>query len=403
MMSVEIVPATGRGGKIMSDSADNADAERSRRLRIVPRHLRTIASLVDHAHCPSVRRGRRSARAIIMLAIVCAIAALIVAYPSWYEEVRDPSPRPALGRPARALQPSQPTPVEPLSSAESHDFSLAAKARWPAPGAEARELVQLLAKFAALVRPLHVGIFNERSCCDEPEPLFHILDAIPSCTHELLSAENIQSRPDRLARFDVLIFPGGRAHKQAAALGENARGAVKDFIRSGGGYVGICAGGFLASAQYEWSLGLVNTRTLTGDQEIPGVGMRSMADRGPATVQIELTEEGQAIFGARANPMNISFSGGPIFLGPKRDDLPLTIPLAHYNSDVSTYVAQRGTMIGTPAIFAAKFGAGRVVAISPHPESTADAKFLVRAAVLATARTRASTGPEPRAGEVPVP
>jgi glutamine amidotransferase-like uncharacterized protein len=271
-----------------------------------------------------------------------------------------------------------------------HEFSLAAKARWPAPGAEARELVQSLAKSAAFMRPLHVGIFNERSCCDEPEPLFRILDAIPSCTRELLSALDVQSQPAHLARFDVIIFPGGRAHKQAAALGENARVAIKDFIRSGGGYLGICAGGFLASAQYDWSLGLVNTRILTGDQEIPGVGIRSMADRGPATVQIELTEDGQSIFGDRSDPMDISFSGGPIFLGPKRDDLPLTIPLAHYSTEVSMYAPQRGTMIGTPAIFAAKFGAGRVVAISPHPESTTEAEFLVRNAVLATARMRAT-------------
>jgi hypothetical protein len=47
-------------------------------------------------------------------------------------------------------------------------------------------------------------------------------------------------------------------------------------------------------------------------------------------------------------------------------------------------------MIGTPAIFAAKFGAGRVVAISPHPETTKGAEFLVSLAALATARTRAT-------------
>jgi glutamine amidotransferase-like uncharacterized protein len=338
----------------------------------------------------SVRRSRRSARAIIALAVVCVISALLASYRSWHQESPDPSPQPALGQPSPALQPPQPPPVEPLSAAESHDFSLAAKARWPAPGTGARDLVQSLAKAAAVVRPLHVGIFNERSCCDEPEPLFRILDAIPSCTRELLSAENVQSQPDRLARFDVLIFPGGRAHKQADALGENARRAVKDFIRSGGGYVGICAGGFLASAQYDWSLGLVNTRILTGDQEMPGVGIRSMADRGPGTVQIELTAEGQSIFGDRSAPIDISFSGGPIFLGPKWDDLPLTIPLAHYSTEVSNYAPQRGTMIGTPAIFAAKFGAGRIVAIGPHPESTKGAEFLVKLAVLATARTRAT-------------
>jgi glutamine amidotransferase-like uncharacterized protein len=338
----------------------------------------------------SIRSSRRSARAIIALAVVCVISALLASYRSWQQEAPDPSPRLALGQPSRALQPPKPPPVEPLSATESPDFSFAAKARWPAPGAEARELVQSLAKSAAVVRPLHVGIFNEHSCCDEPEPLFRILDAIPSCTRELVSAENVRFEPDRLARFDVLIFPGGQAHKQADALGENARRAVKDFIRSGGGYVGICAGGFFASAQYDWSLGLVNTRILTGDQEIPGVGIRSMADRGPGTVQIELTAEGQSIFGDRPAPIDISFSGGPIFLGPKRDDLPLTIPLAHYSTEVSNYAPQRGTMIGTPAIFAAKFGAGRVVALSPHPETTKGAEFLVKLAVLATARTRAT-------------
>ena len=207
---------------------------------------------------------------------------------------------------------------------------------------------------------------------------------------QLVGAENVRSQPDRLARFDVLIFPGGRAHKQADALGENARRVVQEFIRSGGGYVGICAGGFLASAQYDWSLGLLNTRILTGDQEMPGIGIRSMADRGPGTVQIELTADGRSIFGGCSAPIDISFSGGPIFLGPKGGDLPLTIPLAHYSTEVSNYAPQRGTMIGTPAIFASRFGAGRVVAISPHPESTNGAEFLVKLAVLATARTRAA-------------
>jgi glutamine amidotransferase-like uncharacterized protein len=318
------------------------------------------------------------------------MVALLAAYRFWHHEAFEPLPHPALGQPSPALKPPEPPPVEPLSAAESHEFSLTAKARWPAPGAEARELVQSLAKSAAVVRPLHVGIFNERSCCDEPEPLFRILDAIPSCTRELLSAENIQSQSDRLARFDVLIFPGGRAHKQADALGESARRAIKDFIRSGGGYVGICAGGFLASAQYDWSLGVVNTRILTGDQEIPGLGVHSMADRGRGTVQIELTAEGRSILGDRSAPIDVSFSGGPIFLGPKRDDLPLTIPLAHYSTELSNYAPQRGTMIGTPAIFASRCGAGRVVAMSPHPESLKGTEFLVTLAVLATARTRAT-------------
>ena len=132
----------------------------------------------------SVRGSRRSARAISALAVLCVISALLASYRTWRREAHDPSPRQALGQRSRVLQPPQPPRVEPLSALESHDFSLAAKARWPAPGARERELVQSLARSAAVVRPLHVGIFDERSCCDEPEPLFRILDAIPSCTRD---------------------------------------------------------------------------------------------------------------------------------------------------------------------------------------------------------------------------
>ena len=135
----------------------------------------------------SLRRSRRSARATIAFAVVCVIAALVASYRSWHQEAADSSPRLALSQPFQVAQPPKPPPVEPLTAVESHELSLAAKARWPAPGADARELVRSLAKSVAIVRPLHVGIFNERSCCDEPEPLFRILDAIPSCTRELRS------------------------------------------------------------------------------------------------------------------------------------------------------------------------------------------------------------------------
>jgi Biotin-protein ligase, N terminal len=350
----------------------------------------------------SLRRSRRSARATIALAVVCVIAALVASYRSSDQEAADSSPRLALSHPSQLAQPPKPPPVEPLTAVESHELSLAAKARWPASAAEERKLIQALAKSAAVVRPIRAGIFNQKSCCDEPEPLIHILGSILSCTWEILSPEDVRSSSTSLSRFDVLVFPGGRAHKQADALGEEGRRAVKDFIRSGGGYVGICAGAFLASAQYEWSLGFVNTRTLHGDREMPGVGIRSMADRGPGSVQIELTPEGRSIFGDRSGPPDISFSGGPVFPGPMRDDLPRCIPLAHFSTELANYTPQRGTMIGTPAIFAATFGAGRVISISPHPETTKGAEFLVKLAVLATARTRANE-PQAHAQAAPVP
>jgi hypothetical protein len=45
-------------------------------------------------------------------------------------------------------------------------------------------------------------------------------------------------------------------------------------------------------------------------------------------------------------------------------------------------------MIDTPAIIAGRYGEGRVVLFSPHPDMTPGRESLVRSAVLAVARRR---------------
>ncbi len=45
----------------------------------------------------------------------------------------------------------------------------------------------------------------------------------------------------QLSACDVLVVPGGSASLQAVSLGEPGREAIRDFVRRGGGYVGVCA------------------------------------------------------------------------------------------------------------------------------------------------------------------
>jgi glutamine amidotransferase-like uncharacterized protein len=321
---------------------------------------------------------RRAAGATIILAAL-ALCSGGVCYLAWDRTRPAPSPRLDVRGPIPA-----PEALPPV---------LSTGACWPVPQPEARELIGSLQGSTAATRAIRVGIFSDRSCCDDPEPLKRILASIPSCTWELVTAAETQAVPNRLGRFDVIIFPGGGGHRQANALGYDGRRAVRDFVHSGGGYVGICAGAFLATAGYEWSLGLVNTRTLTGDRDMPGAGIRPMAERGAGTVRIELTREGRALFADRPGLIDVSFSGGPVFLGQVRDDLPPCVPLAYYRTEVALYAPQRGTMIDTPSILAARYGAGRVVAISPHPEATSGLEFLVKRSVLATARKRGDHPP----------
>src|SRR5208337_1311846 len=142
----------------------------------------------------------------------------------------------------------------------------------------------------------------------------------------------------------------------------------REFVRSGGGYIGICAGAFLATARYKWSLGLVNCKTLTGDEYVPGVGIRSMAEHGVGLAKIQLTPEGIRIFPSCPQTLDVQYLSGPILSPASIDALPDYVTLAEYRSEVCNYEPQRGTMLNTPAIVGAQFGKGRLIAFSPHPE-----------------------------------
>ncbi|HUT10811.1 MAG TPA: BPL-N domain-containing protein [Thermoguttaceae bacterium] len=184
-----------------------------------------------------------------------------------------------------------------------------------------------------------------------------------------------------LEQFDVVIFPGGGGSKQAAAIGPEGRRAVQQFVRRGGGYVGICAGAYLATAKYDWSLKLIDAKTFTGTRDVPGVGVKAMWFRGTGKVQMELTEEGKAILGDFSGPIELGYANGPILSPAGCEGLDPYVPLAVFRTEISKYEPQEGTMIDTPALVAGHFGQGRVIAISPHPEGTAGLEPLVRRAV----------------------
>ncbi|MBE3098827.1 MAG: succinylglutamate desuccinylase/aspartoacylase family protein [Planctomycetes bacterium] len=174
-----------------------------------------------------------------------------------------------------------------------------------------------------------------------------------------------------LEQFDVVIFPGGSGKAEAGALGKEAVAAVRTFVRNGGGYVGICAGAFLSSTNYEWSLAIINNQTIPG----------KLHERGGGTVTIELTDGGRQMFGDKPGLLDVYYHNGPMFLPAGLAGLPAFTPLALFRSEVSKYEEQKGTMIHTPAIIAAPCGRGRVLAISPHPESVPALHFIIRQGV----------------------
>ncbi len=77
-----------------------------------------------------------------------------------------------------------------------------------------------------------------------------------------------QVRMGMLDYCDLLIVPGGWASDKTAALGQEGRDAVREFVRNGGSYLGICGGAGFALDTRD-GLGLLNVKRVPTAQRIP--------------------------------------------------------------------------------------------------------------------------------------
>ena len=222
---------------------------------------------------------------------------------------------------------------------------------------------------------LLIGVYNDVGAGKSLQDLLRVLRGFDQVNYQELSAEDI--RRGRLEEFDLLIHPGGSGSNQGNQLGSPGRKQIKTFVSEGGGFIGICAGAYLASADYSWSLGLLDAKVLD----------RKHWARGTGSVEIAVEESGQRIFGDAAQ-IDIFYGQGPLLAPKHDDDIPDYEALAVYQSEIAKNGAPSGVMIGTTAIARGSFGDGIVFGFSPHPEKTAGLEFMLRAAIDGCRRSR---------------
>lgn len=162
-----------------------------------------------------------------------------------------------------------------------------------------------------------------------------------------------------LTGFDVVIFTGGSGSGQADALGEKGRENVREFVREGGGYIGICAGAYLACTGFSWGVGVLDAKAVSPKWR-----------RGHGIVEMEITAAGEEIIGLPAKTHQVRYQNGPIIEPHGRDDIPPFETVAFFRSELAENDTPEGIMVNSPAIVRGTFGEGRVVVSSPHPEST---------------------------------
>ena len=204
---------------------------------------------------------------------------------------------------------------------------------------------------------VRVAIYDrEGSTSKGPTNLQRFLTNEHGFEAQRVRAEDI--RKNALDNFDVLIMPGGSGGAQAKDLTESGREQVRTFVRQGGGYVGICAGSYLASSHYDWSLHIINAR----------VWDRAHWARGQGKVQLIMSDAGRTILAPGQETVDVFYSQGPLLVPDTKQSLPRYQVMATFGSEVADKGAQPDAMRGTHAIIRSKFGRGRVICFSPHPE-----------------------------------
>jgi len=174
-----------------------------------------------------------------------------------------------------------------------------------------------------------------------------------------------------LKNYDVVIQGGGGSIAQAKSLEPAGRDAIREFVRAGGGYLGVCAGAYLAASDKDYQLGLINARVID----------REHWARGRGDVVLDFSKTGQQELKFPQEKATVLYHQGPLLAPDNKSDLPAYTPVALFETEVAQKGAPHGVMQGTTAMASATFGKGRVFVISPHPEQTPGLDGLVRQAV----------------------
>ncbi len=188
---------------------------------------------------------------------------------------------------------------------------------------------------------------------------------IPRCTEQLGNVKGVALtlvkpsliREGGLKDFDVVIFTGGSGGKQAGTLGVVGREQVRRFIEAGGGYIGICAGNYLACDGFSWGVKILDAKTKSNRWA-----------RGEGQLKVEFTPKGREILGMPEGLMDIKYANGPVFNPAGDDAIGDFETLAFFRTELAENGSPVGAQVDSPAMVIGSYGQGRVLCSSPHPE-----------------------------------
>ena len=168
-----------------------------------------------------------------------------------------------------------------------------------------------------------------------------------------VSGEDV--RAGKLEGMDVLVMPGGKSPRQYKSLREEGARKVREFVRSGGAYLGTCAG-------------LACTLNDPERLKLLPFNRKPRSGGAKAVLTVEFSEAGAKVLDIAPGRYRVRYSGGPIPIPGKKIDGASGETLAVYRNTVSYVNKPEGNFFGEAAMIFGRLGKGKVIAAGFHPE-----------------------------------
>lgn len=174
-------------------------------------------------------------------------------------------------------------------------------------------------------------------------------------------------------RRSTAVISGGDAYAIASALSKDGFARLERFIRSGGRYVGICAGAYLplptsVPSMSEFNLCSVKIENIARglpacESESPRLGV-DYCDR-----RIIHPVRGEVLLISDDVSVKAPVYGGPIFREPSDERVVGRFSGFTEKTEVQIDAENAaGMVLGRPAAIEARYGAGKMLLLSPHLE-----------------------------------
>ena len=203
-----------------------------------------------------------------------------------------------------------------------------------------------------LATPEIVALYSDQGTWEESVQAAEKMFRWMGYTVSLVDADYINDVG--LDDFSLLCVPGGDMYQYAQDISSVGKENIKDFIRRGGGYIGVCGGAYFASEKVIWrgnQLPMAPLGIFLGTAKGPIDEIVPYPDY--AMGEVNIVDSAHPVTQSEPDSTWMLYYWGPAF-----------VP----NKDAETAVLGRYEGVDQPAMLAFDYGLGRVFLIGTHPE-----------------------------------